>query len=115
MALAGPDVQLGSDPVAAGLGEGAHAGAFGEVLTDQAVKLLDTAPLPGVAGSGEVAAPGNTILESFATVELRSVVERRWRGTERGGGQDAVVAIEAPCCMGLPMARSLALVMRRRN
>ena len=46
--FAGPVVKLASDGVAALLRELGHAGAFGDVLTDQAVGVFIGAALPGV-------------------------------------------------------------------
>ena len=75
MALAWPVVQLQSDLSAAGLREVLHGGAFGDVLSNEPVRVLVGATLPRMIWSGEVEGRVGGALDVTIAVELGPVVD----------------------------------------
>ena len=67
-------VKGSSDGVAASLRELGHAGAFGNVLTDEAVGVFVGAALPGMMGSSEVKRGTGSSLDQGVIMELGAVV-----------------------------------------
>jgi hypothetical protein len=73
--FAWPVVQVIDDVVALGLRYRAHAGALGQVLSDQAVEVLVAASLPRVVRRGEVDRHREARFEQAVVTELGAVVE----------------------------------------
>jgi len=75
MPFAWPGVQLVGDPVALFLSQTFHAGAPGQVLSEQAIEVFVASPLPRMIGRGEVALDREDALQDLITVKLGAVVE----------------------------------------
>ena len=75
MALSWPAVESMGERLAIGLGNPGHRDSFGDVLTDEAVKVLVGASFPGVIGGSEVALQGETLFQNLVVMELSAVVE----------------------------------------
>ena len=75
MALSGSEVQSGSDGVTVGLGDGGHGNLFGNVLSDQTVKILVCAAFPRMVRRSEVALQREVSLYLCVAMELSSVVK----------------------------------------
>ena len=64
------------DGIAFPLGQSGHRSGFGQVLADQAIRVLGGSPLPGVIGRGKVELHPRQALDAFVAMELRAVVRR---------------------------------------
>ena len=68
-------VERARDLVASVLGEALHRRALGDVLSNETVRVLVRAPLPGSVWVGEVDLYPCCCLDLFVTVELGTVVD----------------------------------------
>ena len=62
--------------IALHLRDAAHANAFGQILSQQAVEVLVTAAFPRVIRRGEVDLQREALFEQCVVVEFGAVVER---------------------------------------
>ena len=87
MPFAWSRVQFVGDPVALFLGQTFHAGAPGQVLSEQAIELFVAATLPGMIGRGEVALGRKDALQDLVAAKLGAFIE------DTGIGVRATIAL----------------------
>ena len=75
MSFARSVVEIVDDLIAAYLGDGTHAAALGQILTQQPVEIFIAAAFPGVVRRREVNLDREALFESSVVVELGAVVE----------------------------------------
>ncbi len=75
MALSWPGVETIGERFAIGLGNPRHRDAFGNVLTDETIKVLVATSFPGVIGGSKVAVQRKALFKHLVVMELSAVVE----------------------------------------